>query len=175
MKYLLLYEKFYKPNKELEEQINYLVNKLLSIYKGGKEFFDALDDQIKSITNENLIINLLKGNSNEYVCSSGEFGDRVYKLWKDGKIKCKGLVIFNGKLLTHNKDVQSYYPSDFNLKDKKFVYVDDSYFSGITVKKIEDYLNKFGSIIKSVNVIYDGSKNKNKKIKSYFRYYDEKV
>ena len=120
-----------------------------------------------------MILDLVRGCSNEWIATSGEFGDSLYKLWKSNKFKCKGMVVFNGKLLTHNKDVTGYYPSNFDLNNKQFVYVDDSYFSGITAKKIDDYLQKTYSSIKSISVIYDGSKVKSKKVNSFFRYYDE--
>lgn len=58
------------------------------------------------------------------------------------------------------------------FNDKSFVYVDDSMFSGGTVRKIDDYLKEYhNSKLKSVSVVYDGSKEKNKLVKSLFRYY----
>lgn len=56
-----------------------------------------------------MILNLVKGNGSEWLVSSGGFGDRLYKLWESGKIKCRGLVIFNGKMLTDNKGVENWY------------------------------------------------------------------
>jgi hypothetical protein len=171
MKHIQLFEKFYNPPVEIKEKLANLVQELLAKHKGGVEFFDALDDKIKSITNKDMILALLKGNSNEWMATSGEFGDTIYKLWKEGYFKCKGLVVFNGKMLTHSKGVSGWYPEGFDLEGKDFVYVDDSYFSGSTVRKIDDFLNQHGSRIKSVSVIYDGSKEKIPFVKSFFRYY----
>ena len=85
--YSLLNEKFYNPPLEIKEKLDKIIKDLLLKYEGGKPFFDALDDSIKSITNQDMILSLLKGNSNEYIATSGEFGDTIYKLWKDKKFK----------------------------------------------------------------------------------------
>ena len=171
MKYLEIFEKFYNPPQEIRAKVDNLVKKLLSKYNGGKEFFDALDDSIKSITNKDMILALAKGNENEWVASSGGFGDILYKLWKNGDFKCKGMVVFNGKMLTDQTGVNTWYPTNFELDNKSFVYVDDSFFSGSTSKKINGFLRQRGSEIKSIYVIYDGSKEHNRMVRSFFRYY----
>ena len=56
-----------------------------------------------------------------------------------------------------------------DISNKDFVYVDDSYFSGRTVETIRNYLLDFNSTIKEINVVYNGSKNKN--INSFYNYY----
>lgn len=172
MKYLQLFERFYNPSQEIRDKLNSIIKDIKSKYVGGKPFFDALDDSIKSITNQDMILALLRGNTNEWISTSGEFGDVVYKLWKEGKFKCKGLVVFNGKMLTNREGVKDWHPVDFDLDDKEFIYIDDSYFSGSTSRKINEFLNEHNSKIKSVSVIYDGSKEKNKSVKSFFRYYN---
>jgi hypothetical protein len=171
MNHIILFEKFYHPPTEVRSKLDNIVSNLLKKYKGGKEFFDALDDSIKNVINKDIILSLLRGNNNEWVATSGEFGERVYQLYKEGKFKCKGVVVFNGKMLTQDRSVEFWFPKEFNLNDKNFVYVDDSYFSGGTVKKINDFLNKQNSKIKNVHVVYDGSKEKRENVNSYFRYY----
>ena len=49
MKHIQLFEKFYNPPVEIKEKLANLVQELLAKHKGGVEFFDALDDKIKSI------------------------------------------------------------------------------------------------------------------------------
>ena len=164
-------EKFYNPPSEIKEKLHSIVNNLLSKYEGGKPFFDALDNAIKDVYNEDMILALLKGNSNEWIAASGGFGDKVYSLWKKGKFKCKGMVVFNGKMMTDKIGVNNWYPTDFDLSNKDYVYVDDSYFSGGTARKINGFLSEHNSKIKHVSVIYDGSKEKSKLVKSFFRYY----
>jgi hypothetical protein len=151
--------------KRLEE----LIQELLDEHIGGRNFFDALDDQIKSATNFEMVLQLVKPLQNEFIASSGEFGEIVLGLYQNGLFGCKGVVTFNGKILTQGKSIVSFQPKDFDLLNKQFVYVDDSYFSGKTVQTVNQYLRQYNSGIKSVHVIYDGSQNSN--IKSFYRYY----
>ena len=169
---ITIFERFYNPPQEIKDKLDAIVKDLLLKYDGGRPFFNALDASIKSITNNHMILALVKGNSNEYIATSGEFGDIIYKLWKEGKFNCKGMVVFNGKMLTDRTGVNAWYPEDFDLNDKQFVYIDDSLFSGSTYRKINEFLTDHNSKIKSISVIYDGSKNKNKLIRSFFRYYN---
>jgi len=171
MRYLFLFEKFYHPPEEIKDKLKKIISELLFKHEGGRPFFDALDDAIKDIINEDITIALLKGKTNEWVATSGGFGDKVYDLWKRNKIKCKGVVVFNGKMTTHKIGVHSWYPKDFDISNKQFVYVDDSYFSGSTAHKINNFLKENNSLIKNVSVVYDGSKQKVKGVKSFFRYY----
>lgn len=73
---------------------------------------------------------------------------------------------------TNKTGVSSWYPQNFNLTNKKFVYVDDSYFSGSTARKIDNFLSDYKSSIVKISVIYDGSKDRVKNMKSLIRYYD---
>jgi hypoxanthine-guanine phosphoribosyltransferase len=171
MKHIKFFEKFFAPSLEIKNKIDNIVQRLLDKHRGGRPFFDALDSEIKIAINNDLILSLLKGSENDYVVSSGEFGDIIYKLWKDGKFKCRGVVIFNGKMRTQNIGVFNWYPNNFKLDNKKFIYVDDSIFTGSTSRKIDDFLRQRGSKIKEIYVIYDGSKGKSNKIKSFFKYY----
>jgi len=171
MEYLVLFEKFYTPPTDIKERLDRLVKELEDKHHGGRPFFDALDDRIKDVTNQDMILALVKGCSDKWISTSGEFGDKLYKLWKDGKFECKGVVVFNGKMLTNRTGVKSWYPPDFKLEDKEFLYVDDSYFSGSTARKVNNFLRDYDSKVKSVSVIYDGSKKKVKGVRSFFRYY----
>lgn len=158
------------PDKAYNELKN-LVEELLHEYKGGRAFFDALDDRIKDVTNKDMILDLVRPYKDDYIISSGGFGETVLTLYDKGFFKCKGVVIVNGKMETLKKDVEFYKPESFDLNDKQFIFVDDSHFSGGTVNKTNEFLKKYNSSIKQVAVIYDGSKNKTKFVKSFFRYY----
>jgi hypothetical protein len=157
--------------KTIYDDLESLVAKLIDKYKGGRKFFDALDDQIKGVTNKKMILELLKPFQNEYVLSSGGFGRTLYKLYQDNQFKCKGFASFNGKMATQGKGVTGFIPDDFKINGKKFIYVDDSYFSGGTVNKINEYLKQYDSEIKQVAVVYDGNKKKTPFVKSFYRYY----
>jgi len=156
----------------VREKLNKIVKDLLIKYKGGRPFFNALDDSIKDVVNEDIVIEVMLGLENDWIATSGGFGDRIYSMWKSGKFDCKGMVVFNGKMCTRNIGVTCWYPTDIDVDNKEFVFVDDSLFSGGTVKKVDDYLQEYhNSSIKSVSVVYDGSPNKNPSVKSLFRYY----
>lgn len=171
MHYITLYEKFYNPPLEIKVRLDNIVKGLIDKHHGGRKFFDELDAAIKDIVNEDMLIALLKGSTNEYICTSGEFGNKIYTLWKNKKIKCKGIVVFNGKMSTLDLGVQKWYPEDFDLQNKEFIYIDDSYFSGGTANKINSFLQEKNSKLKSISVIYDGCKEKKKYVRSFFRYY----
>lgn len=62
-----------------------------------------------------------------------------------------------------------------SLNCKEYVFIDDSYYSGKTMKGIEKALqniNPNAKIIKTF-VVYDGSKSKNNDVISLFRYYGQ--
>lgn len=172
MKHLYLFETFHQPTTQVKMKLKSIVDKLLSQYGGGKQFFNALDDQIKNLSNQDLILNLVKGCENDYIATSGGFGNLLLKLWQEGKFECKGLVVFNGRMMTDNIGVLSWFPPDFDFNNKEFVYIDDSYFSGTTAKKIDEFLLTKKAKISRIAVIYDGSKLKSPMVDSFFRYYD---
>jgi hypothetical protein len=151
-----------------------IVDELTIKYRKGRPFFNALDDIIKNKDNRDIILELVKNCENEWIASSGEFGKIIYDLYSDGIFKCKGVVVFNGKMLTNNISVESWIPEEFDLNNKDFIYVDDSYFSGGTVKKIEGFLLNYNSKIKLVNVMYDGSEEKSTLVNSFYRYWDHR-
>lgn len=147
-----------------------LISNTIKSEVGGKSFFNKIDNSIKE--DPDIVREICKGLKNEWVVSSGSFGDRVYDLFSKNELECKGVVVFNGKILTRNKGVNSYYPENFDLDNKKFVFVDDSVFSGKTINVIEKYLiEEHNSEVSRVVVGYDGSKNIDRKIKSLYRYY----
>lgn len=160
-----------KTPKNIYKKLEDLVAELIQKHIGGVKFFEALDMNIKDTMNKDIVLELVKSFSDEYIISSGEFGEVLYDLHKNNQFKCIDIVYFNGKIATEGKEVSSYYPKSFDLKNKKFVFVDDSYFSGITTKKIDEYLKKHNSKIKQVAVVYNGNKNKSSFVKSFYRYY----
>lgn len=164
MKYIKLFEDY-----NIADEIKKIIDNIP--HRRGVEFFDMLDDAIKD---EKIALELVKKYKNDWVVSSGGFGDILYNLYKDGKFSCKGLVIFNGKMLTNNLGVESWYPKNFDLENKKFVYLDDSYFSGGTVRKVTDFLKTKNSSVYEVSVVYDGSEVKLDNVHSFYRYWDNR-
>lgn len=168
MKHLILFENF--SDNDMKAKVKGIVDELSLKYRKGTAFFDTLDDIIKN--DINIILALLSGCQDKWVATSGDFGDILYNLYLEHKFVCKGLIVFNGKMLTNNLGVESWKPNNFDLKDKEFVYIDDSYFSGGTVKKIDDFLHSHNSSIVQVNVVYDGSEEKKENVNSFYRYWD---
>jgi hypothetical protein len=169
MKYIKQFEKFRSPSISISKKVSDIVSSLIKKYSGGKEFFKYLDQEIKN--NEDIILSLVSGNENEYIVSTGGFGNLLDRLYDDGKFKCKGLLVFNGKMLTKDKGVTTWSPAEFDLENKEFLFVDDSLFSGSTWKKIDEFLKENGSKIKEISVVYDGSVDKNPMVRSFYRYY----
>jgi hypothetical protein len=148
-----------------------VIKQLLKQYVGGRPFFDALDEYIKN--HEEMMLALVTDMENEYIISSGVFGDKLYNLYERGLFKAKGVTVFNGKICTKKKGVTCWYPPDIDIDNKEFIFVDDSTFSGRTIKVIDNYLKRYhNSGIYGVSVAYDGSKERDPKIKSLYRYYD---
>lgn len=175
MKYIKVFEKFYTPPKSVKQKLDKIVSELLKKYERGPQFFEALDSKIKDISNEDMILYLVSGCKDKWVCSSGEFGQRLKSLLKDGKFKCKGFVTFSGKMTSRGKDVEWWEPENFDFNNKEFVYVDDSYFSGKTANKIDDFLSERNSKISEIYVVYDGSMHRKDNVHSFFRYYGDVV
>ena len=175
MNYIKIFETFYTPPKSVKQKLDKIVSDLLDKYERGPLFFDALDERIKDISNEDMILYLVSGCKDKWVCSSGEFGQRLEGLLEAGKFKCKGLVTFSGKITSRGKQIEWWEPEDFDFKDKDFIYVDDSYFSGKTANKINDFLKERGSKITEIYVVYDGSLDRKPNVHSFFRYYGDVV
>ncbi len=146
-----------------------LVDNVIKSDVGGRKFFNKIDKLIKE--DPDTIKEICKGLSSEWIVSSGSFGDRLYDIFSRGEIKCRGIIVFNGKILTKNKGVNSYYPESFDLDNKTFVFVDDSIFSGKTLNEIERYLiQEHNSKISKIRVGYDGSKL-DRRIESLYKYW----
>lgn len=173
MKHIKLFERFYKPSQDIKDRLISITKELRAKLHGGIIFFEELDSRIKDIANQDIVLGITKGCKNEFIATSGGFGDTIYKLYKEGKIPCKGMVVFNGKMFTNKIGVESWYPKEFDINNKSFVYIDDSYFSGGTVEKIRNFLKSVNSNIKAISVIYDGCKIKNKDVRSFFRWHSD--
>lgn len=167
MIYLKLFENFKQPIDAIKAKIRDIVVNIG--HRKGRPFFNALDDAIKD---DKFVLELVKGYENDWIASSGGFGDTLFRLYNEKRFKCKGLVIFNGKMLTDGLGVNYWYPETFDLNDKEFVYLDDSYFSGGTATKITNFLKLRNSNVYEIAVIYDGSEIKLDNVHSFYRYWD---
>lgn len=152
--------------------IDKIVEDMIKQHKGGERFFDHLDDIVKnnqSITD--MLITLAEHHSglpskDMNIIVSGEFG-RLFS--NNYQKKFNTLLVVKGGL---RKNIQIDDLSFTDIKNKEFIFFDDSFYSGKTRNAIENELVKNGAALQCSAVAYDGSKNKDCKVHSLYRYYD---
>ena len=155
------------------KEMNSIVNECLIQHEGGEEFFDAIDEKLR---NDNVLINMMikRVEENEvfdYIIVSGNFGE-IFKKYCDflnTELKEKIIVVNGG--LRKGYDIISFW-ENFNLKDKKIVFIDDSYYLGRTRDKIKEAIENNNGKLICTYVFYDGSKIKEDDVHSFYRYYD---
>lgn len=156
--------------KEMES----LVNECLIQHEGGEKFFDAIDEKLR---NDTLLINMmiekvLKNENFDYIITSGKFG-KVFKnhceKHMDNKFN-QNIIVVNGNL-RKDEDVIDF-TNQYNINNKRLIFVDDSYYLGRTRNKIKNTIEKNHGNLISTYVFYDGSQTKDKDVYSFYRYYD---
>jgi hypoxanthine phosphoribosyltransferase len=188
MKHIFEYSSY---NISAIEKLKNIVESSLQIEGGGEKFFDRIDNMIKDEKNEDIIFELFKKirekNGNDFnMILSGSFGEKIISMITNGKLKFNGkYTLFNGSITSHqnkmgiiskNKEVNVRQSSIFswwdNIKDYKLIFVDDSYYSGTTLKLIKIFLSKYEANIDSIYVIYDGNDKPSSNRYSLYSYYD---
>ena len=144
------------------------VNKLLEQYIGGQIFFTELDKAVKF--DSNILIQLVDKVKIDYArdvktIASGEIGLAMHNLG----IQVDFLVPGG---LRHDPSKINLTPFVDKIINKKFVFIDDSYFSGRTAFVVQEEIEKLGGIFIGSVVAYDGAKHKDPKVDSLYRYYD---
>lgn len=151
-----------------------IVGECLMQHEGGEEFFDALDERIRSsdvlmraimskaIFNDKvpfdaIIVSGKFGTAFSYLCS------REYPMFTVMKVRGS---LRGDDILTVNDYVE------YHLRNKRVIFIDDSFYSGKTRNKIETALINMSSSLEATYVIYDGSKVKEDSVYSLYRYYD---
>ncbi len=152
--------------------IESLVNDCLIEHEGGEKFFNAIDERLR---NDNLLMamilsRVLQNESFDYLIVSGTFGH----VFKDFCIKSFGenigkvIVTVNGGIRKGN--IVGEIDKDFS--NKNIVFIDDSFYLGRTRDKIKELVKSKGGNLICSYVFYDGSKNKDENVHSFYRYYD---
>lgn len=154
--------------------ITSIVDECLRQHKGGENFFDAIDEMMR---NDVLLITMLTGKVLEFgkfdnIIVSGTFG----KLYKEYATKnmpsvfSEKIVVVPGGLRNGTKVTPFW--EEIEVTNKKFVFLDDSFYLGRTRNVIKEAIeeNK-GKLVKTF-VFYDGSKEKDKTVESFYRYFD---
>lgn len=144
------------------------VNELLEKYIGGQIFFTELDKAVKF--NKDILCELIKKINQDfeteyYTIASGEIGLAMHNLGVTIDFLVAGGLRFDPTKCNLE-------PFADRIKDKDFIFVDDSYFSGKTAMVVKEEIERLGGHFICSYVAYDGSKIKDDKVKSLYRYYD---
>ena len=152
----------------LEPLMTEKVHKCLQNHIGGEAYFTELDAEIKNdhdLLRKYLHQIIIKTKVNNFVMS-GEIGRYYAALFSPEDIN---LFLLPGGL-RHGKEV----PYDIGrvYEGVDFVFLDDSYYSGRTLRAVKEYMDTTGANIVANYVFYDGSKHNIDGVKSIYRYYD---
>lgn len=156
--------------KEMES----IVNECLMQHEGGEKFFDAIDEKLR---NDNLLISMminkvLESEDFDFIITSGKFG-QVFKEYCEKYMSNnfnQKVIAVNGSLRKDNEVID--YSNEYDVSNKRVVFIDDSYYLGRTKDKIKRSIENNNGTLVSTFVFYDGSKIKDENVHSFYRYYD---
>ena len=144
--------------------INEIVEKILKSHKGGRAFFDALDFSIRGDLDilDTFVKDAIKYKNPNYtngLLLTGEFGQILYDNYKDKLFTTFDIIVLCTSELIDGipKYVQMFSKQIKTLNTCGYIHcMDDSYYSGKTIKHLIDFFNlKESNML--VHVIYDGS------------------
>jgi hypothetical protein len=146
-----------------------IVKEVVKQYIGGERYFDELDYRIKY--NRTIIYALLGEfmGKDIGIALSGEFGDIVASIIDNENIPISYILVGGSP-----RRSQKLFIDTINGSANYYQFVDDSYFSGNTYKQVKDFIKKELNkhVSKVIKVAYDGSKEQNLDVYSFYRYYD---
>lgn len=186
MNYIKNFELFISESIESSrKKMKYIVDDLLKKEKGGREYFNKIDNSIKLPANLDIIKDtfdyIRKNNENFNLILTGGFGDWILSLIKKGVLEVpNNLVLVNGSLrgknnklnkITQGYNVDIVYKKN-SIDNQEFILFDDSYYSGSTKNAIDNFLKKHNSHIKQTYALYDGNDTLSDQRKSLYRYYN---
>lgn len=146
------------------------VDKFLSQYVGGTSFYDALDEEIRinDAWLHAMIQNVINKEDFDGFIVSGKFGDRFVTFYLNNYHPTKEVLVANGSLRKGN-DIGI---ENKDLEGKKYIFLDDSFWSGKTRNVIKKFLENNNGILLKSYVFYDGNKESSDDVVSFYRYYD---
>lgn len=157
----------------MNKKINNQVEICLKEHVGGEIFFDNLDEKLRN--DEvllSMILNKVKENESfDYIIVSGNFGS-MFKVFIDTyhqNLSSK-IIAVNGGLRNGEKLVAFW--TDYNITAKRIIFIDDSFYLGRTRDKIAQAIKEQDGTLTNTYVFYDGSKEKEENVHSFYRYYD---
>ena len=144
------------------------VNELLEQYIGGQIFFTELDKAVKfdqEVLKELTETAYAIVDDNVQSIASGEIGLAMHNFGVS-----IDLLVPGG--LRHNPSLINLKPFADQIRGRRFLFIDDSYFSGKTAAVVKEEINRLGGIFVGSLVAYDGAKVKEENVWSLYRYYD---
>ncbi len=151
------------------EKLKKHIDMLLKVYVGGESYFDKLDDFIK---NNPMLWHLLMDRADteffDGAIFSGEFGGCIVNT--DMYFNTETDLIVQGGLRKGISINLEYCKN--KIKGKKFIFFDDSFYSGKTRNVVKKEIERLGGRLMLTAVVYDGSREKQNDVVSLFRYYD---
>ncbi len=146
-----------------------IIERTLEEFVEGKPFFNALD---KALCNPAVVMELWDTVVNKlgaypYVILSGKFG----AYWHNFSGTRRSFILLDGNI----RDTGEVFPMDdiaMRLKDKPFIFIDDSLYSKRTRDAIKVALEERGATLKHTFVAYDGSQHPlDPEVTSLYRYH----
>lgn len=160
---------------EMKHRMSQITKKCIDSHGGGEEYFNELDDLIKN--DEDFLMSYLtyiSQSSVKNIIVSGEIGSRIAELKKEHPWFLEGCSIeyVNGSLRKGRPIQYSNWKLD-SYKNQPFIFVDDSYYSGKTLRIVRTYIEEvLDGYLQDSYVFYDGSIDNLDDVVSLYRYYD---
>ena len=160
---------------EMKHRMSQIVQKCIDSHGGGEEYFNELDDLIKNA--EDFLISYLthiSQSSVKNIIVSGEIGSRIAELKKEHKwfLEDCNIEYVNGSLRKGEPIQYSNWKLD-SYRMQPFIFVDDSYYSGKTLRIVKTYIEEvLGGYLQNSYVFYDGSEDNLDEVTSLYRYYN---
>lgn len=153
----------------MNNQIFETVNELLDKFVGGQIFFSELDKAVKF---DKEVLDEFVNYADEVfdldsirTIASGEIGLAMHNLG----VSINYLVPGG---LRHDPSKINLEPFKQDIKGKRFLFIDNSYFSGKTAMVVKEEIERFGGTFVGTLVAYDGAKIEEINVWSLYRYYD---
>ena len=143
--------------------LNNIIQQSLSKYTGGQVYFTALDKSIQHKIISDKLFSIAP--ENNFIIVSGGFGKFIKRIYPE-----KNLLLLEGGLRHFDKICLEHIAP--NIKNKDFIFIDDSYYLGRTRNIVRDEIERLKGNFKHTYVIYDGSKFKDKEVTSLYRYHE---
>lgn len=156
----------------MKEKILQIAEHVLRTHKRGEEFFSEIDRILAFELNAELFVELRKMIPQGYgIVLSGKFGKQFAQSVNEHKIEFCPYLLVDGGIRSGGpvKLVGAYGPLQ-----KKYVFIDDSIFSGTTYSVIKNWMKTYyDAHVEKCVVAYDGWPEKRNDVESIFRWYDE--